>query len=99
MNDWMEIMGIKMKIHNIKNISDFQFEIPTEKGLYALTGENASGKSTIISCAASAFYVPSFDDYFGTPKEGAYIEFEFDEKNEQYVRKMEDGRNQVNFLE
>lgn len=80
MNDWMEIMGIKMKIHNIKNISDFQFEIPTEKGLYALTGENASGKSTIISCAASAFYVPSFDDYFGTPKEGAYIEFEFDEK-------------------
>lgn len=71
-------MGIKMTIHNIKNINDFQFEIPTEKGLYALTGENASGKSTVISCAASAFYVPSFDDYFGTPKEGASIKFELD---------------------
>lgn len=80
MNDWMEIMGIKMKIHNIKNISDFQFEIPTEKGLYALTGENASGKSTVMSCAASAFYVPSFYDYFGTPKTGAFLEFEFDGK-------------------
>ena len=80
MNDWMEIMRINMKIHNIKNISDFQFEIPTEKGLYALTGENASGKSTVMSCAASAFYVPSFYDYFGTPKTGAFLEFEFDGK-------------------
>lgn len=73
-------MGIRMIIHNIKNIDDFKFEIPTEKGLYALTGENGSGKSTVISCAASAFYVPSFYDYFGIPKEGAYIEFEFEGK-------------------
>ena len=35
-------MGIAMKIHNIKSIKDFEFEIPTEKGLYAITGENAS---------------------------------------------------------
>lgn len=80
-------MGIRMKIHNIKNINDFQFEIPTEKGLYALTGENASGKSTVISCAASAFYVPSFYDYFGTPKEGAYIEFEFDGRRRKICEK------------
>ena len=98
MNDWMEIMGIKMKIHNIKNISDFQFEIPTEKGLYALTGENASGKSTIISCAASAFYVPSFDDYFGTPKEGAYIEFEFDEKKRTVCEKNGRWKKPSEFL-
>lgn len=71
-------MGIAVKIHNVKNIDDFAFEIPVEKGLYALTGENASGKSTVISCAAAAFYVPSFDDYFGSPREGAYIEFDFD---------------------
>lgn len=65
-----------MKIHNVKNIDDFEFEIPTEKGLYALTGENGSGKSTVISCAAAAFYVPSFEDYFGLPRDGAYIEFD-----------------------
>ena len=41
-------MGIRMIIHNIKNIDDFKFEIPTEKGLYALTGENGSGKSTVL---------------------------------------------------
>lgn len=70
-------MGIDIKIHNIKNIDDFDFTIPTEKGLYALTGENGSGKSTVISCAAAAFYVPSFYDYFGNPREGAYINFSF----------------------
>ena len=32
-------MGISVKIHNVKNIDDFSFDIPTEKGLYALTGE------------------------------------------------------------
>lgn len=73
-------MGISMKIHNVKNIDDFEFVIPTEKGLYALTGENGSGKSTVISCAAAAFYVPSFYDYFGNPRGGAYIEFEFNGK-------------------
>lgn len=73
-------MGITIKIHNIKNIDDFEFTIPTEKGLYALTGENGSGKSTIISCAAAAFYVPSFYDYFGNPRAGAYIDFSFNGK-------------------
>lgn len=91
-------MGIKMTIHNIKNIDDFQFEIPTEKGLYALTGENASGKSTVISCAASAFYVPSFDDYFGTPKEGAYIEFEFDGKKRTVCEKNGRWKKPSEFL-
>lgn len=81
-------MGINVTIHNIKNIDDFEFEIPTEKGLYALTGENGAGKSTVISCAAASFYVPSFTDYFGNPRKGAYIAFEFDGKKrkifEQY---------------
>ena len=27
-------MGISVKIHNVKNIDDFSFDIPTEKGLY-----------------------------------------------------------------
>ena len=39
-------MSIRMIIHNVKNIDDFEFEIPTQKGLYALTGENGTGKST-----------------------------------------------------
>lgn len=73
-------MGITMKIHNIKSISDFTFEIPTSKGLYALTGENAAGKSTVISCAATAFYNPLLYSYFGEPFDGSRIDFEYGEK-------------------
>lgn len=66
-----------MKIHNIKSIKDFEFEIPTERGLYAITGENASGKSTVISCAATAFYNPTLYSYFGQPYDGSRIEFSY----------------------
>ena len=83
-------MGIKVKIRNVKNIDNFEFTIPTEKGLYALTGENGSGKSTVISCAAASFYVPSFDDYFGNPRENASISFEFEGKNRKIFEK--DGK-------
>lgn len=83
-------MGIKVKIHNVKNIDDFEFVIPTVKGLYAITGENGSGKSTVISCAASAFYVPSFYDYFGNPRDGAYIKFDFNGKK-RLIKEM-DGK-------
>ncbi len=73
-------MSIKMKIHNIKSIADFEFDIPTNKGLYALTGENASGKSTVISCASTAFYNPLLYSYFGQPYKGSRIEFEYGNK-------------------
>ncbi len=69
-----------MKIHNIKSIRDFDFEIPTIKGLYAITGENGSGKSTVISCAAVSFYNPSLYSYFGAPYSGSFISFEYNGK-------------------
>ena len=85
-------MGIIVKIHNVKNIDDFEFEVPVEKGLYALTGENGSGKSTVISCVAAAFYVPSFEDYFGNPREDAYIEFISRVEREVLEKKVVSGK-------
>lgn len=73
-------MVFKMTIHNIKSIADFSFDIPTQKGLYALTGENASGKSTIISCLATAFYTPVMTSYFGEPYNESKISFECGKK-------------------
>ncbi len=70
-------MGILMKIHNVKSIKDFLFEIPDEKGLYAITGENASGKSTVISSIATSFYNPVLNSYFGQPYNGSMIEFDY----------------------
>ncbi|MCI9083745.1 MAG: ATP-binding protein [Lachnospiraceae bacterium] len=91
-------MGIIVKIHNVKNIDDFNFEVPVEKGLYALTGENGSGKSTVISCAAAAFYVPSFEDYFGNPREGAYIEFDFNGRKRSVKEKDGEWKKPSNTL-
>lgn len=62
------------KIRNIKNIKSLDFEIPTTNGLYAITGENGSGKSTIVSSIATSFYRFQYDDYFGKPRNDSYIE-------------------------
>lgn len=62
------------KIRNIKNIKSLDFEIPTTNGLYAITGENGSGKSTIVSSIATSFYRFQYDDYFGKPRHDSYIE-------------------------
>ncbi len=42
-------MTLNMIIRSIKCISNLELNYPLEKGLYAITGENGSGKSTIIT--------------------------------------------------
>lgn len=39
---------LKIEIANIKNIHRAQLSLPVEAGLYAIVGENAAGKSTIM---------------------------------------------------
>jgi ABC-type branched-subunit amino acid transport system ATPase component len=77
-------MHLKMKITNIKSIQSFEFDFPLIQGLYALTGENGSGKSTIISCIATSFYNPMMYSYFGAPISGSKISFEYNGKT-RYV--------------
>ena len=50
------VMDLIMNIKNVKSIKDFTFRFPLEKGLYAITGENGSGKSTVVACASSVFF-------------------------------------------
>lgn len=47
-----------VKIKKIKNISDCELEVSLDKGLYAIVGENSSGKSTIMQ-AMSLLVRPS----------------------------------------
>lgn len=68
-------MKLHMHVHNIKSIDDFSIDFPLEKGLYAITGTNASGKSTIVTCAATSFFKLRMEQYFGRPNGKAYIEF------------------------
>lgn len=69
-------MGIQMKLRNIKSIDSFEFEIPMLNGLYAITGENGTGKSTLMMAMACSFYNPMLYLYFGLPDESE-IYFEY----------------------
>ena len=42
-------MNISIHIQNLKDIRDLKLDFPIEKGLYAVTGANGTGKSTIMT--------------------------------------------------
>ena len=70
-------MGLKITIHKLKSIEDLTVDLPVEKGLYAITGQNGCGKSTVVGCASAAFYDPHLNEYFGHTENDSYIEFEY----------------------
>lgn len=95
-----------MKIHKIKCISELTVEFPVEKGLYAITGQNGSGKSTIVACASSVFFNLRMNDYFGKTDNDAYIDFELDgakrswnKINEKWKRRFTGTMNIKGFYE
>lgn len=83
-------MNLEMHIHKIKCIDDLKLSFPMEKGLYAITGQNGSGKSTIAACTSTAFYYFRKQDFFGETDIDAYISFEFDGKTLKYSKKNEE---------
>ena len=74
-------MKLRMTINNIKSIKNIEIEFPVEKGLYAITGQNGSGKSTVVTCASSVFFNMSMKDYLGTTDHDASISFELNGAN------------------
>lgn len=49
-------MQLEIQIKNIKNIKEFNYKFEFENGVYAIVGENAVGKSTVMSAIASTVY-------------------------------------------
>lgn len=77
-------MNLKVTIQNIKAIDNLTLELPVEKGLYAITGENATGKSTITMCAASLFYHFNAKQYFGEVSPNSSVSFELNNNTQSY---------------
>lgn len=77
-------MTLEMSIKNIKAIKELTLRLPLGKGLYAITGENATGKSTITMCAASLFYHFDTKQYFGMVTENSSIAFNLDGQTQVY---------------
>lgn len=70
-------MKLKMTINKIKSVDDLTIELPVDKGLYAITGQNGAGKSTVATCASSVFFNMTMKDYFGETPSDSKIEFEY----------------------
>ena len=91
-------MKLNMKINKIKSIDKLEIDLPIQKGLYAITGQNGAGKSTVVTCASSVFFNMRMNDYFGATDDDAYIEFDLNgakrswHKNEKGKRKKEKGK-------
>lgn len=49
-------LDLYLEIDKIKNIDHFEYTFAFDKGIYALVGENAVGKSTLMSAIASVVY-------------------------------------------
>ena len=84
-------MNLNMQITKIKAIDSLNLSLPLDKGLYAITGENGSGKSTVITCASSSFYNMKMVDYFGKTEPDSRISFTT-EKGEKYYEKDNSGK-------
>lgn len=69
-------MKLNLHIYKIKSIGDLQISFPIEKGLYAITGQNGSGKSTVVACTSRAFFNMKMEDYFGEMDSDAFIKCE-----------------------
>lgn len=84
-------MKLNMTINKIKSIDSLEVNFPTEKGLYAITGQNGSGKSTVVTCAASVFFNMKMNEYFGLTAEDASINFELNGATRSW-KKNEGGK-------
>lgn len=49
-------LQISVKLNRIKNIDSFEYDFQFDRGIYALVGENAVGKSTVMAAIASTVY-------------------------------------------
>lgn len=57
-------LDINVELNKVKNIESFQYMFSFEQGIYALVGENAVGKSTIMAAIASTIY-PKILSHYG----------------------------------
>lgn len=80
-------MKLNISIKKIKCIEDLTLELPIDKGLYAITGQNGSGKSTIVACASGVFYYNMpLQQYFGKMDNDASISFELGDSKRSLIK-------------
>lgn len=82
---------LSVKIRNVKNIKELAIELPLKPDLYAITGINGIGKSTLLSCISPRLKRPiSFSFLDREAADGGEIEYQID--NEIEVWRVHHGK-------
>lgn len=82
-------MKLNIHIHKIKCIDDLTIALPIEKGLYAITGQNGAGKSTVVTCASRVFFNLRMNDYFGTTEPDASLSFSLGDATRSWHKEVD----------
>lgn len=80
---------IKLEIKNLKSITQVVVELPFEEGVFAITGENGVGKSTIFAALSKLVYrgaLRSFFKYEGDAD--TFIKFTYNGQTNTWNRRL-----------
>lgn len=86
---------IKISIKNLKNISNLEWEVHHEKGIYGIIGENGIGKSSLLTCLAQLTNKETFKQEFSGVGyyDNSKISYSFDNNNFMNWIKNKDTEN------
>ena len=87
--------NLSVEINHIKGINNLKINMPLKPDVYAITGINGIGKSTLLSCITPRLKRPiSFTPLSLLSEEGAFIKYILDETEETWT--LENGEWQCN---
>ncbi|MGY8858136.1 MAG: AAA family ATPase [Pseudomonadales bacterium] len=80
---------LSVKIKNLRGIKDISLDLPFEKGLIAICGENGVGKSTLFTALSKLVYRGALIKYFRNEGgEETKISFELDGRKNVWTKKI-----------
>lgn len=78
---------ITLEINNLRGIVDIKISLPIKKGVYAITGNNGIGKSTVLNALSRIVYKQALNSYFKFDGSGiSKIKYSYKDKQVSYIR-------------
>lgn len=79
------IMKYSLEVDNLKNFDKFSIELKLDRGLYAITGTNGVGKSSLMSLLAKPFLPKVLDTYFSDViQDSSKVKYKLNDNYEHY---------------
>lgn len=77
---------LKIKIENLKNIKNFELEIPIEQGLHVIAGSNGIGKSSIMALLSAPFRPSVLWNIFSNSSEKGKVTYTYQENKDTWIK-------------